>query len=279
MTLIYHALCFQMNNRFRSLLRKTIGLLLAVFLINNVQAAEVMVAVASNFIKPMQKIASEFKNSTGHEVKIAFGSSGKLLAQITHGAPFELFLSADTDKTDYLIKQDFAVSDSAFIYAQGRLVLWSASDNYIDNSSDILQTGAFKHIALADPKLAPYGQAANEVMQALAVDRLLTPRLVTGENISQTYQFVQTGNAELGFIALSQFNNLTIDKQGSAWLVPSTLHKPINQSAVLLQRGMSNPAAVELLAFLQKQSIQTLIQSFGYDTYEMLASKSYAFAR
>ena len=195
----------------------------------NVYAGEVIVAVASNFIKPMQKIAKAFEASTEHKVKISFGSSGKLLAQITHGAPFDLFLSADTDKVERLIKQKLAVADSDYIYAHGRLVLWSASADYIDESSNILQTGDFKYIALADPKLAPYGQAANEVMQSLAVDKLLNSKLVTGENISQTYQFVSTGNAKLGFVALSQVKHLDQEKQGSHWLVPSKLHQPIAQ--------------------------------------------------
>jgi molybdate transport system substrate-binding protein len=242
-----------------------------------VQAGEVVVAVASNFIKPMQRITGDFKEQTGHEVKISFGSSGKLLAQITHGAPFDVFLSADSHKAERLIKNGFAVSGSSFIYAQGRLVLWSASNGFIDDSPKILQTDNFKYIALADAKLAPYGKAANEVMQKLEVEKKLKNKFVKGENISQTYQFVQTGNAQLGFVALSQVNGKEGKPQGSKWIIPAGLHEPINQSAVILQRGKNNPAAIELIAYLQKKTTQALIKSFGYDTIN--SPRSYANAR
>ena len=247
--------------------------------LNKVYAGEVVVAVASNFIIPMQRITRDFKESTGHEVKISFGSSGKLLAQITHGAPFDLFLSADSDKVTRLIKRGLAVSGSEFIYAQGRLVLWSTSNDFINDSPDVLQTDKFKYLALAEAKLAPYGKAAGEVIQALALDKRLKDRLVTGENISQTYQFVQTGNAQLGFVALSQINNREANHRGSRWLVPTALHQPINQSAALLKRGVDNPAAIALLGFLQKKTTQTLIKSFGYGPSTIVATKAYANAR
>ena len=279
MTPIYQALCFQMNNRLRDLCFVALCLLASGLSVQAAHAGEVLIAVASNFIKPMQKIAQEFNASTGHEVKVSYGSSGKLLAQIVHGAPFELFLSADTDKVERLIKLGLAQPDSAFVYAKGRLALWSSSDDYINESSEILQAGNFRYLAVADPRLAPYGKAANQVIQSLALDTRLQGRLVTGENISQTYQFVETGNAELGFVALSQIHHLAKDKQGSEWLVPAVLHQPINQGAVLLKRGNNNPAATSLLRFLQKHTTQTLIQSFGYETSKHATAKAYANAR
>ena len=277
MTLIYRALCFEMNNHFR--LFCLLGLLICTAPFSKVNAGEVVVAVASNFIKPMQRIVGDFKEQTGHDVRISFGSSGKLLAQITHGAPFDVFLSADSDKVERLVKHGFAVSDSSFIYAQGRLVLWSAFNDFIDGSPELLQSNKFKHIALADKKLAPYGKAATEVMQSLSVAEQLKDKFVTGENISQTYQFVQTGNAQLGFVALSQLNNHEGKVAGSRWLVPTSLHQPINQSAVILKRGKKNSAAIELISFLQRKSTQALIKSFGYDTSDAVNPKAYANAR
>ena len=275
MILIYQALCFQMNNRLRLLC--LLLLVTSTTALTSAKADEVVVAVASNFIKPMQRIAGDFKQQTGHEVKISFGSSGKLLAQITHGAPFDIFLSADTDKVERLIKHGLAVSDSSYVYAQGRLVLWSAAENFIDDSPTILQSDKFNYIALADAKLAPYGKAASEVMEALQLEKRLKDKLVTGENISQTYQFVQTGNAQLGFVALSQVNYKSESSKGSKWVIPSALHAPINQSAVILKRGKDNPAAIELFAYLQKKTTQALIKSFGYDTIN--STRNYADAR
>ena len=279
MTLIYPALCFQMNNRLRHLSLSLLCLVGSNLYTSATHAGDVMVAVASNFIKPMQSIADEFEASTGHKVKISFGSSGKLLAQIVYGAPFELFLSADTDKVERLMKLGLAQRDSAFVYAKGRLVLWSKDENYIDKTHKVLQQGNFKYLALADGKLAPYGKAANEVIQSLALNTHLRDRLVTGENISQTYQFVETSNAELGFVALSQVRQLPTDKQGSSWVVPASLHQPIQQSAGLLKRGANNPAATELLKFLQQKTTQALIESFGYETPKTITAKSYADSR
>ena len=279
MKLIYQALCFQMNSRLRVAALAVLSMCGSVLPASQALADEVMVAVASNFIKPMQTIAKDFEAQTGHEVKVSYGSSGKLLAQISHGAPFDLFLSADTDKVTRLIKSDLAVSGTEFVYAQGRLVLWSNTTGLIDGDSEILKHGDFKYIALADPKLAPYGEAARETLETLALYKQLKPRFVQGENISQTYQFVQTGNAQLGFVALSQVTNPDGSEQGSGWLVPTALHQPINQSAVLLKRGQDNPAATALLAFLRKNQTQVIIQSFGYDTTAPISPKAYAFAR
>ena len=279
MTPIYLSLCFQMNNRLHKIIYCLTCLLLSYLPVSKASAGEVVVAVASNFIKPMQRIASDFKEMTGHDAKISYGSSGKLFAQITYGAPFELFLSADSDKVSRLINGELAVSGTDFIYAQGRLVLWSSAKEFIQDSPEILLSNNFNYLALAEPKLAPYGQAADEVMQALALDKLLKDKLVTGESISQTYQFVKTGNAQLGFVALSQVNNKDVKEQGSRWLVPAALHQPINQSAVLLKRGANNPAAIALLTFLQKKATQALIKSFGYDTAIDITHKAYANVR
>ena len=232
MTLIYLALCFQMNSRFRVAMLVVLGLFASALPVSQAQADEVMIAVASNFIKPMQRIVTDFEAKTGHQVKVAYGSSGKLLAQISHGAPFELFLSADTDKVTRLIKNKLAVSGTEFVYAQGRLVLWSAAEGVIDGDSKSLKYGDFNYIALADPKLAPYGEAARETLETLALYKQLKPRFVQGENISQTYQFVQTGNAQLGFVALSQVTNPVCREEGSGWLVPTSLHQPINQTSL-----------------------------------------------
>ncbi len=229
------------------------------------RADEVQVAVASNFIRPMQQIAEIFKVETGHEAKLVFGSSGKLIAQISNGAPFEVFLSADADKPARLLEQGLAVKGSAFTYVQGRLVLWSAMADYVDGDGELLKRGDFKHLALADPKLAPYGEAAMQVLDNLQLTEKLRERFVQGESISQTWQFVKTGNAELGFVALSQVMVNGEVAEGSAWLVPDELYKPVRQDAVLLKAGENNAAAVGLLKFLQSESAQTVIRSFGYE--------------
>lgn len=239
--------------------------LLLTFSLNS-EAATVLVAVASNFTKPMTEIAEAFEKATGHSANLAFGSSGKFVSQLENGGPFEVFLSADTSNPLKLEKSGLAVDGSRFTYAIGKLVLWSSQANYVDAQGQILSTGSFKHIALADPKLAPYGATATEVMKSLGVLDKLQPLFVLGENIAQTYQFISTGNAELGFIALSQ----VIGKdgkinEGSGWIVPSNLHKPILQDAILLKKGAENAAAPALLGFLKSQEAQAIIRKYGYD--------------
>ncbi|MEQ1557623.1 MAG: molybdate ABC transporter substrate-binding protein [Methyloglobulus sp.] len=230
------------------------------------QAATVLVAVASNFTKPMTEIAEAFEKATGHSANLAFGSSGKFVAQLENGGPFEVFLSADTSNPVKLEKSGLAVDGSRFTYAIGKLVLWSSQVNYVDAQGQVLSTGSFKHLALADPKLAPYGAAAMEVMKNLNVQDKLQLLFVLGENIAQTYQFISTGNAELGFIALSQVigkdGKIT---EGSGWIVPSNLHNPILQDAILLKKGAENPAAPALLKFLKSPEAQAIISKYGYD--------------
>ena len=238
------------------------GVLCAISIASDAQTT--LVAVASNFTKPMTEIAAEFEKATGHTAQLSFGASGKFVAQIENDAPFDVFLAADEKNPLALVKAGLGVEDNRFVYAVGKLVLWSATPNYVDEQGDILLHGQFTHLALADPKLAPYGAGAIEILQSKGLLEKYTPLLVQGENISQAYQFISTGNAELGFIALSQvFENEKITS-GSAWIVPQHLYKPINQSAILLKKGTENTAAIALLNFLKSPPALAIIQKYGY---------------
>ncbi len=227
-------------------------------------AATVLVAVASNFSKPMTEIAAEFEKATGHSAKLSFGSSGKFVSQMENGAPFEVFLSADDEKPLNLEQAGLAVTGTRFTYALGTLVLWSATSGYVDAQGKILVTGGFKHLALADPKLAPYGAAAVDVLKGLNLQDKLSPLFVLGENIAQTHQFISTGNAELGFVALSQVIENGRIATGSGWIVPSDRHAPIRQDAVLLSKGAENPAASALLDYLKSAPALAIIEKYGY---------------
>jgi molybdate transport system substrate-binding protein len=229
-------------------------------------AAEVQVAVASNFAVPLQKIAIEFEKATGHKVVIASGATGKFYAQIKNGAPFEVFLSADDETPARLEKEGAAVSGTRFTYAIGKLVLWSAKEGFVDANGEVLKKGdRFRHLAIANPKTAPYGAAALEVMQQMGVLAAVSPKFVQGENIAQTQQFIASGNAELGFIALSQVWKDGKLTSGSAWRVPADLHAPLRQDAVLLATGRGNVAAEALLGYLKSEPARALIRGFGYD--------------
>ncbi len=227
-------------------------------------ADEVNVAVAANFTAPMQKLAQMFEADTGHKAVLSFGSTGKFYAQVANGAPFDVFLSADDTTPAKLEKENRAVAGTRFTYAIGRLVLWSSDANYVDAQGEVLKKGDFKHLAIANPKLAPYGQAAQETMQKLGLADTLAPRLVLGESIGQTYQFVASGNAPLGFVALSQVMVDGKVSKGSAWMVPANMHEPIRQDAIVLQRAANNPAAKALTQYLQGDKAKALIQSYGY---------------
>ncbi|WGS87994.1 molybdate ABC transporter substrate-binding protein [Methylomonas sp. UP202] len=227
-------------------------------------AATTLVAVAANFTKPMEQIAAEFQKATGHEAKLSFGSSGKFVSQIENGAPFEVFLAADQESAVKLVNAELAVADTRFTYALGKLVLWSATPGLVDEQGEILAKGGFKHLALADPKLAPYGAAAIDVLKKLGLREKLQPLIVQGENISQTHQFVSTGNAELGFVALSQVIDNGKIGSGSGWIVPSDSYAPIRQDAILLNKGDENPAAQALLEFLKGPAASTIILKYGY---------------
>ncbi len=244
-------------------MRKSLALsLLAVPLL--VQAESVMVAVAANFSAPMKIIAENFEKETGHQAVLSFGATGQLYAQIANGAPYAVFLSADQKTPIRIENEALGVVKSRFTYALGKLVLWSRDVNLIDDAGTILHTNAFNKLAIADPKLAPYGVAAMEVINAMALGNTLREQLVTASNISQTYQFVSTGNAELGFIALSQVFADGVIKDGSGWVVPKKLYSPIRQDAILLQAGKDNPAALALMAYLQDDAAKTVILNFGY---------------
>ncbi len=227
-------------------------------------ADEVQVAVASNFSKPLETLATAFKAKSGHDLKVSAGATGKLYAQIENGAPFEVFLSADNKTPKKLVDAQLAVADSQFTYALGKLVLWSSSKDTIDAQGAVLQKNEFKHLAIANPKTAPYGAAALEVLEHLGLMQTLEAKLVQGENISQAYDFVSTGNAELGFVAWSQVAQDGVLKEGSVWQVPENLYQPIQQDAVLLTKGKNSTAAQALLDFLKTPAAQKLITDAGY---------------
>jgi molybdate transport system substrate-binding protein len=230
----------------------------------NVQADEVSVAVAANFTAPMQQIAVLFEKDTGHKVVAAFGATGKFYAQIKNGAPFEVLLAADDETPTKLVKENAAVAGTQATYAIGKLVLWSAKPGVVDAAGEVLNTGGFEHLAIANPKLAPYGAAGVEVMKAMGVNDSLQAKIVTGDSINQTYQFVSSGNAQLGFVALSQV--LKDGKiEGSSWLVPAKLYTPIRQDGVILEKGRGKPAAEALLKYLKSEKAIAIIKSFGYE--------------
>lgn len=228
-------------------------------------ADEVRVAVAANFTAPMQKIAEAFARDTGHRAVLAFGATGKFYAQINNGAPFDVLLAADEQTSQRLEDEGQGVTGSRFTYAVGSLVLWSAREGYVDAQGRVLADGDFRHLALANPKTAPYGAAALQTLEKLGLRERLQPRFVQGENIAQTHQFVASGNAELGFIALSQVIEDGRIARGSAWRVPADQHQPIRQDALLLQRGEHNPAARALLDYLRSASAVALIRAYGYE--------------
>lgn len=230
------------------------------------QAEQVAVAVAANFTAPMKLIAQEFQQETGHKALLSFGATGQFYAQIRNGAPFDMLLAADAGTPMKLQTEGFGVAGTQFTYALGKLALYSARPGFVDAEGMVLETGTFTRLAIANPKLAPYGQAAVQVMQALGLSAALAPILVEGTSISQAYQFVASGNAALGFVALSQIMKNGVIRQGSAWIIPHNLYSPIQQDAILLKRGENNPAARALMSYLQGKTAQAIIHSFGYDS-------------
>lgn len=223
-----------------------------------VRAETVSVAVAANFTQAAEALAPLFKAETGHDVTYSFGATGQLYAQIMQGAPFEVFLAADDVRPAQAVTEGFGVEGSVFTYAIGALALYSTSIDVADGKA-VLEAGAFEKIAIADPATAPYGQAAIETIAALGLTDAITPKLVTGENITQTLQFVQSGNAELGFVAASQVAGKT-----GVWIVPSGLFDPIRQDAVLLKTGEANPAATAYVDFLKSDAAIGVIEAAGY---------------
>lgn len=228
-------------------------------------ADEVPVAVAANFALPMHKIAAAFERRTGHKAVVAVGSTGRFYAQVRSGAPFQVLLSADDETPARLEAEGLGVPGSRFTYAVGRLALWSAAPGRVDARGEVLRQGGFDRLAVADPRLAPYGAAAMEVMERLGVLTQLKPRLVQGESIAQAWQFVATGNATLGFVGLSQVQADGRITQGSAWVVPAHLHAPLRQDALLLLPGRDKPAARALLGFLRSDEARAIIRAHGYE--------------
>lgn len=227
-------------------------------------ADTVQVAVAANFQLPMQQIAQDFQRHSGHTAQLSFAASGKLYAQIHHGAPYAVLLAADDTTTGKLAKAGLALADTEFTYAIGKLVLWSPDAGRVDAQGQVLAQGQFRRLAIANPAAAPYGQAALAVLDHRHLRDRLTPRLVYGESIGQAYQFVHSGNAELGFVALSQVWANGRLRTGSAWLVPTDHYPPLHQNAILLINGAASPAARALLDYLRSAAAQSVIRQYGY---------------
>ncbi|RJP68813.1 MAG: molybdate ABC transporter substrate-binding protein [Comamonadaceae bacterium] len=247
----------------RSLLRWPV---LALALVGGaLHAAETQVAVAANFAEPIKAIAAVLEKTTGHTLQVTVGATGRLYAQIRNGAPFDVLLAADTRAPEQLEADGLAQPGSRFTYATGKLVLWSADPARVDARGAVLKTGGFRKLAIANPKTAPYGAAAVDVMDKLGLTAALTPKLVQGESIGQTYNFAFTGNAEIAFVAMSQVLEGGRLKSGSMWVVPQNLYAPIRQDAVLLRRAANNEAAKALMQLLRSPNIKTLIRSYGYD--------------
>lgn len=241
-------------------LRLAVVIAIAALVGGNAVAAETNVAVAANFTDAAKEIAAAFKQETGHEAVLSFGATGQLYAQITQDAPFQVMLSADDERPKKLVEDGLGVADSRFTYAIGKLVLWSKTKDFV-KGEETLRAGAFTKLSIANPTAAPYGAAAVETLKALKIYETLQPKIVQGNN-PQAFQFIDTGNAELGFIALSQ---LAGNPGGSRWLVPQPLYTPIRQDAVLLKKGAANEAATAFIAFLKGPEARAIIEKYGYE--------------
>ncbi len=228
-------------------------------------AAEAQVAVAANFAEPVKAIAAVLEKTTGHRLRISTGASGAIYTQIKNGAPFDVFLSADNERPAMLEKDGLAQPGTRFTYATGKLVLWSAKAGRVDANGAVLKAADLGKVAYANPKTAPYGAAAVQVLEKLGLKDAISPKLVQGESIGQAYNFVKTGNADVGFVALSQVLSGGRLKEGSMWMIPQANYDPIRQDAVLLKKGAENEAAKALLQLLQSPRIKDLIRSYGYD--------------
>lgn len=249
----------------------TLFLLFSCFLFSKIHADEIKVAAASNFTETLKQLSKSFEAKTSHKVIMAFASTGKQYAQIIHGAPFDIFLAADTKRPKLLEDAGIALSNSRFTYAVGKLVLWSPNAGLITDNINTLKTKQFRYLAIANPKLAPYGRAAKEILEEHNLWKPLQDSMVRGENIGQTFQFVRTENAQLGFIACSQIKRPNQAIKGSFWIPPQSLYAAINQQAVLLN---DNKAAREFLSFIKNTEGQKIIRSFGYGVTESGVTKS-----
>lgn len=245
--------------------RKVLFTLTLLLISKGALAEQVMIAVAGNFFKPLKVIAAEFERQSGHKALLSVGSTGKLYAQIVNGAPFEIFIAADQTRPKKLVEQHLAVIDTQFTYAQGKLVLWSKDKNQIDIQGKILQSKDLIHLAIVNPKIAPYGEAAVDVLKNIGVYQQLKPKLVLGQNLGQSFQQISSGAVKQGIIALSQV--ITNGKliSGSTWIIPESLYSPIQQDAILLNKGKENPAAIAFLTFLKSPTSQALIKAYGYE--------------
>lgn len=242
----------------------TFTALLSLLAFNTAWADEVQVAVAANFTAPVQAIAKAFEKDTGHKLVAAYGATGQFYAQIKHGAPFDVFLAADDTTPKKLEAEKETVPGSRFTYAIGTLALWSAKEGYVDAKGEVLKKNEYKHLSIANPKAAPYGLAATQVLAKLGLTDKVKDKIVEGQNITQAYQFVSTGNAELGFVALSQIFKDGKVSHGSAWIIPESMHDPIKQDAVILKKGENNPAAKALTEYLKGPKAEAIIKSYGY---------------
>ncbi len=246
-------------------MKRLASLIAILTVMGTAHAGEVQVAVAANFAGPMEKLAEQFQRDTGHKAVVATGATGKFYAHIRNGAPFEVLLAADDDTPARLETEGHVAAGSRFTYAVGRLVLWSARGGVVDAGGNVLKTGSYKHLAIANPKTAPYGAAAVATLRKLGLYESVQPRIVQGENIAQAWQFASTGNAELGFVAQAQVWRDGKFTSGSGWIVPATMHAPIRQDAALLAKGAGNPAAQALLQYLRTDKAKALIRTFGYE--------------
>jgi molybdate transport system substrate-binding protein len=244
------------------LLAKIIPLGLAVYVFQ-AQAEVVRIAVAANFIDAAQAITPLFEKATGHSAKISYGSTGKLYSQIKYGAPFDILLAADSKRPMMAEAVGLAIPGSRFIYAKGKLVLWSPKPNRFTSGEEFLKRGEFSHIALANPRTAPYGQAAEQVLKHLGLQNRLKSKLAWGDSVSQAFQFIATGNAQAGFVAMAQIQ-AWVGEEGALWIIPANYYDPIEQAAVLLKKGESNPAAIAFLDFLKSDGAREVIKGHGY---------------
>ncbi len=252
------------NERLKKYPRLWVFFVLVFFLNGGLYAAEIRVAVASNFKFALQQLAADFKIKSGHELIISSASSGKLYAQIKHGAPYEIFFSADEKRADLLISEKIANADSAYIYALGKLVLISNIESGQD-CKEVLSTHRLRRLAIANPKIAPYGLAAKQVLDKLGLWQQLQSRIVMGENISQTFQFVATKNADAGFVAESLLKRVDQDEYVCVWHVPANLHSPIKQKMVLLKKAKDKLAVGEFMRYIKTDAAKEIIKATGYD--------------
>ncbi len=245
-------------------LKRQLIIAASLWLVASAHAGEVKVAVAANFVQALKEIAADFEKDTGHKLSISQGATGKFYAQISNGAPFDVLLSADDETPARLAREGKAVAGTQFTYAIGRLVLWSPDASLVDEGGGVLRTDKFRHLAIANAKVAPYGQAAVQTMQKLGLLTKLESRVVQGESITQTQQFITSGNAQLGFVALSQVWESGKLKSGSGWIVPEAMHEELRQDAVLLNPGKESVAAAALLNYLKSDKARKIIDRYGY---------------